>query len=79
MALIYVLIKQTFITKLEVEELSDQSLDRMYVEENVLTNTDRFLEGHMTGSLRAWHLLLIVSGGVMIAGTPNLRKVLIAD
>ena len=54
MALIYVLIKQTFITKLEVEELSDQSLDRMYVEENVLTNTDRFLEGHMTGR---WLLL----------------------
>jgi hypothetical protein len=55
--------------KFDVEELSDQALDRMYVNENVLTNTDRFLEDQMTGSLRAWHLILIVSGGFMVAGT----------
>ena len=50
-----------------MEELSDQALDRMYVEENVLTNTDRFLEDHVTGSLRVWHLVLIVAGGVLVA------------
>ena len=26
-----------------------------YVEENVLTNTDRFLEEQITGSFRTWH------------------------
>ena len=51
----------------DMEELSDQALDRMYVEENVLTNTDRFLEDHVTGSLRVWHLVLIVAGGVLVA------------
>ena len=49
-----------------MEELSDYSLDQMYVDDNVLTNTDRFLEDHITGSLRAWHLILIVAGGVMV-------------
>ena len=30
-------------------------LDMKYVEENVLTNTDRFLEEQITGSFRTWH------------------------
>ena len=51
-----------------MEELSDFALDKMYVDENVLTNTDRILEDHMTGSLRAWQLILIVAGGFMVAG-----------
>ncbi len=55
-----------------MEELSDFALDKMYVDENVLTNTDRILEDHMTGSLRAWHLILIVAGGVMVAGKVSL-------
>ena len=29
-------------------------LDMKYVEENVLTNTDRFLEKQLTGSFRTW-------------------------
>jgi hypothetical protein len=58
--------------QLDVEELSDFALDKMYVDENVLTNTDRILEDHMTGSLRAWHLILIVAGGVMVAGKVSL-------
>ena len=28
-----------------------------YVEENVLTNTDRFLEEQITGSFRTWHVM----------------------
>ena len=58
---------ETFFCQFDMEELSDQALDRMYVEENVLTNTDRFLEDHVTGSLRVWHLVLIVAGGVLVA------------
>ena len=32
-------------------------LDMKYVEENVLTNTDRFLEEQITGSFRTWHVM----------------------
>ena len=62
------IINQSFLSsnKLDVEELSDFALDQMYVDDNVLTNTDRILEDHITGSLRAWHLILIVAGGCMI-------------
>ena len=38
----------------EVEELTEDVLDLRYVEENVLTNTDRFLEKQLTGSFRTW-------------------------
>ena len=43
-------------------------LDMKYVEENVLTNTDRFLEEHITGSFRTWHVILIASTVLTVTG-----------
>ena len=43
-------------------------LDMKYVEENVLTNTDRFLEEHITGSFRTWHVILIASTILTVTG-----------
>lgn len=48
-------------------EFSDETLNHEYVVENILTNTDLFLEDRITGRLKAWHLILIVSAGVLIA------------
>ncbi len=48
-------------------EYSDASLEKEYVENTILTNTDRFLEDRITGRLKAWHLILMVSAGTLIA------------
>ena len=33
----------------------------------ILTDTDRFLENPVTGTLRMWHLIVMISGAVTIA------------
>ena len=42
-------------------------LDRRYYEEKIATDLDRFLEEPVTGSLRMWHLIMIIAGVVSIA------------
>ena len=51
-----------------MEELTEDVLDLRYVEENVLTNTDRFLEEQITGSFRKWHVILIASTILAVTG-----------
>ncbi|TRY79511.1 hypothetical protein TCAL_05120 [Tigriopus californicus] len=48
-------------------EMSEDALNMKYVVQNVLTNTDRFLEDHLSGSFRVWHVILIISVTFMIA------------
>ncbi len=50
-----------------IVELSEEDLNYDYVVENVFSNTDRFLENKISGSLKTWHLILIVTTGTMIA------------
>eukprot|EP00094_Tigriopus_californicus_P005311 TCALIF_05120-PA protein Name:"Protein of unknown function" AED:0.01 eAED:0.01 QI:33/1/1/1/1/1/3/92/153 len=47
--------------------MSEDALNMKYVVQNVLTNTDRFLEDHLSGSFRVWHVILIISVTFMIA------------
>ena len=56
--------------KNSIVEIPDKQLDEKYVENNVLTNTDRFLEKEVfgEGTLRTWHLIIIISGAVLITG-----------
>lgn len=48
-------------------DISDEAMDYDYVVENVLSNTDLFLENRITGKLKAWHLIFIVSAGTLVA------------
>ena len=43
----------------------EAKLNQKYVEDHVLTNTDRFLEEHITGSFRKWHLILMITSGIL--------------
>ena len=56
-------------------EIPHEELDRIYVEKFVLTNTDRFLEEPITGTLRMWHLIVMVSGAVTIASNKRLAYI----
>ena len=47
------------------QELTDEALDAQYVVDHVLTNTDRFLEGHVSGAFRVWHVIFIVSAALL--------------
>ena len=38
-----------------------------YYEKEIKTDLDRFLEDPIAGNLRMWHLIMMVSGAVMIA------------
>ena len=48
-------------------DVSDDYMEAEYVAENILTNTDRFLEDKITGQFKAWHLILFVSAGTLVA------------
>ena len=51
-----------------IVEIPDSDLDWEYVKDNILTNTDLFLEKPVTenGALRTWHLIFIISGALMV-------------
>lgn len=42
-------------------------MDYDYLVENVLTNTDRFLENKISGQFKAWHLIFFISAGTLLA------------
>ena len=51
-----------------IVELSDEDMDYNYVAENILTNTDHFLESKISGQFRTWHLIFFTSLGTLVAG-----------
>ena len=54
------------------EAIEDETLNMKFVVDNVLTNTDLFLENHLSGSFRTWHVILIISAAFLTASrTPN--------
>ena len=48
-------------------EIPNEELDRRYYEEKIATDLDRWLEDPVTGNLRMWHLIMMISGVVSIA------------
>ena len=47
-------------------EIPKADLDMRYYEKEIKTDLDRFLEDPIAGNLRMWHLIMMVSGAVMI-------------
>ncbi len=59
---------QTNDSSTATEQLSDDELDRRFVVEHVLTQTDLFLEDKVgSGGFRVWHVIFIVSATVLTA------------
>ena len=48
-------------------EIPNADLDMRYYEKEIKTDLDRFLEDPIAGNLRMWHLIMMVSGAVMVA------------
>ena len=57
-------------------EIPNEDLDRRYVEKYILTNTDRFLEDTVSGNLRTWHVILMISGAVTMLSNKHFSNVL---
>ena len=54
-------------------DYSEEELDYEYVVQNVLTNTDRFLEGDIFArNLKTWHVIFFVSAGTLVASNVTL-------
>lgn len=47
--------------------MTEDKLASDYVEENILTNTDLFLENKISGQLKTWHLIFFISSGTLVA------------
>ena len=49
-------------------EFPHDTLDHNYVEQNVFSNTDRFLEDDLfVKDLKTWHVIFFVSAGTLVA------------
>ena len=58
----------TFLQGSGSAEFPHDTLDHNYVEQNVFSNTDRFLEDDLfVKDLKTWHVIFFVSAGTLVA------------